>query len=72
MPREENSKASTAKTVMGFLAAVSLFVLMFLAFHNNAATVELTQRQTAIAEKLKELGKGYRETGQNGKIFLLT
>ena len=58
MPVEENSKASTAKTVMGFLAAVSLFVLMFLAFHNNAATVELAQRQTAIAEKLKELGKG--------------
>ena len=44
MPLEENSKASTAKTVMGFLAAVSLFVLMFLAFHNNAATVELAQR----------------------------
>ena len=58
MPVEENSKASTAKTVMGFLAAVSLLVLMFLAFHNNAATVELAQRQTAIAEKLKELGKG--------------
>ena len=55
---EESSRASTAKTVMGFLAAVSIFVLMFLAFHNNAATVELTQRQTAMAEKLKELGEG--------------
>ena len=58
MPREENSKASTAKTVMGFLAAVSIFVLMFLAFHNNAATVELTKKQTVLAEKLKELGEG--------------
>ena len=58
MPKEETSKASTAKTVMGFLAAISLFVLMFLAFHNNAAIVELTQRQTSIGEKLKDVGEG--------------
>ena len=60
MPKREetSSRASTAKTVMGFLAAVSLFVLMFLAFHNNAAIVELTQRQTSMGEKLKELGEG--------------
>ena len=60
MPKREetSSKASTAKTVMGFLAAVSLFVLMFLAFHNNAAIVELTQRQTSIVEKLKDVGEG--------------
>ena len=59
MPQEEtsNSKANTAKTVVGFLAAVSLFVLMFLGFHNNAAIVELTERQTSIAEKLKDVGE---------------
>ena len=57
MLKEETSKTSTAKTVMGFLAAVSLFVLMFLAFHNNASIVELTENQTSIVEKLRELGE---------------
>ena len=60
MPEEASSKTNTAKSVVGFLAFLSLLILMGLAFKNNATIVRLTERQTSIAEKLKEVGGYFR------------